>query len=842
MQPHFPRLADLRPSQRNSFQALAVAAALLSACLGPAVGCAAPASRPTATAAVALVRAPSEVAFDVEHYALDLAIDPAARSLQGLCTVRVHARDADLLDLSFDLEGLRVSSVRDVRGAELRFEQRAGRVEFALGQPQRRGDTAEYTLAYGGKPSKGLWFVADSAGTPTQVFTQGECQDARWWFPCIDEPWERATSELRVTLPAGWTAVAAGERIEHTESPGRVIERWRMDTPHPAYLMTLVAGEFTLRTSEWDGTPLWFLADARDAELIDRSFEETDEVLAFLSSATGVRYPYPKYSQACVENFPFGGMENISATTLTEQALLDERARRDGGMEGLIAHEAAHQWYGDLLTCGDWSHVWLNEGLATYLEKLYCEATRGGDEFRARMRDLQDGYVAADVGNDRRPTVWGEFRDPMDLFFRGGQTYGGAACRLHLLRFELGDAKFYEALHTYTNEYSGRSVTTQMFQRAFEKVSGRDLGAFFEQWFHSAGYPEFRVGWKHDLARAVVQLTVEQTQAVERRTPSVFRTPVLVEIVDAGGPRTHRLELNRRRQTFELPCVSRPLYVAFDKGSWIPKQLSMQRTVIEALSQLRLDTDVNGRRDAIAALVEGLRARGPGEERQLALAELASRLRSDTSTAVRTAAAGALSALGGVEARAALKVAAAGDESAAVRAAALRALVGYGVDTELAAFGREQFARGYSYGTMTAAAELVRSADPEYSYAWLSKQVLLESPHDRLRAALLGVMGGYPSEAVTEQLLAWSRDRDSHPQARTAAVRQLATRTAESDRLVGPLRELLASSDYRLRAAVIAALAAYTDSNGGARSALGTYYESSVDAREKRVIEAALRR
>lgn len=851
--PYSNRVLSIRPGLRSSFGIAVASSALFGLALGTG-GCATQSG--VGAPRGPIVRDARALAYDVEHYALDLTIDPGARSLQGTCTVRLFARDRDVVEVELDLEGLQVASVREAGGGELRYEQRAGRLAFWIPEPLRRGSTGSYVIAYGGTPAKGMWFSGTrtsggGGGKPTQVFTQGECQDARWWFPCVDEPWERATHELRVSLPAGWKAVAAGQRVERSESQGRVVEHWKMDIAHPAYLTTLVAGEFVERSGTWDGTPLLFLADAEAAPMLDTSFDETDDVLAFLSSATGVRYPYPKYSQAAVENFPFGGMENISATTITETALVDEHARNDGGMEGLIAHEAAHQWYGDLLTCADWSHIWLNEGLATYMTQLYYESTRGTDEFRARMREMQSGYTAADVGNDRRPTVYGAFRDPMDLFFKGGQTYGGAACRLHLLRFELGDAKFFDGLRTYTNEYAGRSVTTAMFQRAFEKVSGRDLSAFFQQWFHSAGYPEFTVSWTHDAGRGVARVTVQQTQSTERGTPFAFQMPAVIEVRDAGGPRTQRVQITQRRQTFDIPCASKPMYVAFDKGSWIPKQVSMQRTAGEALAQLRLDDDVNGRLDAIAALVEASRLRMSLEERDLSIAELELRLHDDC-RAVKVAAAGALAELdiargrgvsaaaGGQRPREALRVAAAGDKEGSVRAAALRALGRYGVDADLAGFARSQFDAGYSYGAMAAAAELVLASDPDNAYGWLSKQLLRESPHDRLRANLMPVLGRIDGRAASDQLLAWARDGQSHPDARAAAVKELARRPQEFERYASTLRELLDDPNYRLRGAAIAALAGSSD--GRARSALDDYYPTSVDPREKRAIEAALRR
>ena len=204
----------------------------------------------------------------------------------------------------------------------------------------------------------------------------------------------------------------------------------------------MAAGEFVELSGEWEGLPLSWLSEARYAPWINESLAETDDALAFLTELTGVPYPYDKYSQVCVENFPFGGMENISATTLTASALLDERGLKDDPATGLVVHEAVHQWFGDLLTCKEWSEIWLNEGFATYFTNVYFERTRGSDDFRVRMRKAQAQYMKGDSGSKRRPIVHDVYRDPMDLFF-GGHTYQGGATRLHLLRSVLGDDDFF---------------------------------------------------------------------------------------------------------------------------------------------------------------------------------------------------------------------------------------------------------------------------------------------------------------------------------------------------------------------------------------------------------------
>jgi aminopeptidase N len=227
---------------------------------------------------------PVGASIDVAHYALDVDLDPAARAMHATCTVRFVSRVEALKQVDLELAGLDVSAVRSASGAALGFARSGSALHVVLDRPLARGEPSEIAIAYGGKPAKGLWFAAERDGVPTEVFTQGECEDAHWWFPCVDRPDDRATSEIRVTMPSTWIAVAAGERIERIENGGRAIERWRMTTPHPAYLTTLVAGELATTTDVWDGVPLLYVTRPRDAERAATSFKDTADVLAFFST------------------------------------------------------------------------------------------------------------------------------------------------------------------------------------------------------------------------------------------------------------------------------------------------------------------------------------------------------------------------------------------------------------------------------------------------------------------------------------------------------------------------------------------------------------------------------
>jgi aminopeptidase N len=796
----------------------------------------------------AVAHTPEDAAIDVEHYALDLDLDPAQRSLRATCRVRFVSRKDGLRAVDLDLEGLAVRSVRGADEREVVFQQSPHAVHVTLPLVLAKGELSEIVLDYAGKPDKGLWFAGERDGVATQVFTQGECEDARWWFPCVDRPSDRATSEVRVTMPRTWIAVAAGERLERVEEGERATEHWRMCTPHPTYLTTLVAGELASKSSEWEGVPLVYLASPSFAEWMDASFQDTADVLSFYSQITGVRYPYPKYSQSCVENFPFGGMENISATTLTDSTLEDERGNRDSSSTGLVAHEAAHQWFGDLLTCNDWSHVWLNEGFATYFGALYAEHHRGVDEMRLALRDMQDGYVANDVGRKRRPIVYGVYRDPMDLFFTG-HVYQGGAVRLHLLRFVLGDTTFFRGLKLYVGRNAGRGVVTADFRRAMEEASKSDLSWFFEQWFEKTGFPEFQVSWKYDSGRKQVLLSVDQVQDVADGTPAAFRSPLEVEVRDSHGVRAMRLEIERRRHLFEIPAGEEPVWVRFDAHGWIPKRVEEKKSTREWLAIAAECDDVNARRDAVRELGGGWELTNGEQERKRIYDALCGRLASDPSAGVRAAAASALSVVHRPEARAVLCAAASNDPEVRVRAAALEALRSFELDAALSEFALAQYRAGYSWNTMAAAAGLYRRAHPDGAFEWLKGELSVPSPHGNLKARLIGEIGdlargsgdGTAREPRAPALLVSIADDEREEEAaRVAAVNALGKIAHGDAEVRKDLTRLLGTRAWRLRRETISALAALDEPE--AKSALEAYYRVTVFPTERRAIESALQR
>jgi len=818
-------------------RSLSVFALLLGACSAPdraADWRGFAAGLPAAQARIA-----NDPAVDVEHYTLDVRLEPAQRSIAATCRVRFFA-DEPLTVCGLDLVGLDVEQVTDATGNELDFEHDGERLRIELGRELPAGEPAVVVVHYAGAPRTGLWFVGERDGVPTHVFTQGECEDNRFWFPCVDQPSDRVTTDLIVRAPSGWMTLAAGERVDSRVTDAERVDHWRMTFPHPTYLVTLVAGELEVIEDVWEGVPLQYVAPAAWADRLEPQLAATHSALSLLSELTGVRYPYAKYAQACVEDFPFGGMENISATTMTVSCLRDPQGLPDGNADGLVVHEAAHQWFGDYLTCRDWSQIWLNEGFATYMTLVWMERERGLDEFRIRMRDTQESYKQGERESSRA-IVSNEYVDPMDLFF-GGHTYSGGATRLHLLRFVLGEEAFWRGIRLYTGRNRSRGVVTDDLRVALEEASGRDLQRFFQQWLESPGFPHFEFRWRWDAGKSIVVLTVNQIQSSAGGVPATFELPVEIELAGAEATRVERIEVTARRQQFELAFAEEPRWVRFDPRGYIPCDVRALKENKELVQIAQFCEDVNGRRDALRTLGEQLLGEADGKFQEGMVAFLHERLALEPNAAVRVQIVEGLALAPPEQVRSALMAAARADDAAQVRAAALRALKRGGVDAGLAAFAREMFETRFSWDVMGAAAELVATSGPESALDWLEIELTIESTHGRLQSKLLAAAALVPGERSANLLASWALDESKVPGARIGALGQLGPFCELSRELEAGLIRLLDGAHGGLRRAAVATLVEHArGGRGDARAALIDHYGVSVSPRSKRLIEAAAR-
>jgi aminopeptidase N len=578
--------------------------------------------------------APDRV-VDIQHLALVIAVDPAARTVAGTVTLRTRVIAADTRAVVLDAVELQIERVT-AQGAEVTFAHDGKKLRIELARPLAANAELVLAITYRGAPRRGLYFIAPDEGypdKPTQVWSQGQDEDSRYWFPCFDAPHEKATSEVTVTVPAALFAVSNGTLVSDRTDGDRRTLHWRLDVPHSCYLVTLAVGDFATIETRWRDVPVVYYVERGREAACERTLARTPEMLELFSRKFGVTYPYPRYAQVFVADFIFGGMENTSATTLTDTVLLDERAAIDYDVDALVAHELAHQWFGDLVTCRDWGEGWLNEGFATYSEYLWREHHEGRDAADLELDEWAEMYFGEDSGRYRRTIATKHFEEPIDIFDHHLYEKGGRV--LHMLRDVLGTAAFDGALAYYLDKHRLGVVESRDLARAVEESTGRNLDWFFSQWvIDGAGHPELEVAirWEDGLAT----VTVEQKQKVEGKTP-LFRLPTRVRFRIAGEDHDVPLEVTEAKHVFHLKLAGEPSQAIFDPGRIVLASLKVEKPEPIWIAELADATLAIDRSTAALALS---RRGGPAAERALGDA-----LTRDPYWAVRGSAALALGAL-----------------------------------------------------------------------------------------------------------------------------------------------------------------------------------------------------
>jgi aminopeptidase N len=549
----------------------------------------------------------------VDHQRIELSFDIPRGLVRGTTTTTFRPRADGLREAVFDAIELNIESVTDARGRELPFTAGEGKLRVDLGRARTADQEITIAVTYSCTPRRGLYFNRpDQAypNRPTQIWTQGQAEDSGYYFPCIDYPGEKFTSEMIATVPSGWFALSNG-RLLSMEREGRrgITYHWSQEVPHPAYLITLAAAEFDVVEDEADGVPVQYYGPRGTGDDLVRAFGRTPEMIRFFADKIGVPYPYPKYATVAVADFIFGGMENTSATTMTDTLLHDERAHEDmrDPADGITAHELAHQWFGDLLTAREWPHAWLHESFATYFDGLFVEHQHGWDAFRYDVWRKANTYLEEDTTAYRRPLVQNVYHEPIDIFDR--HLYERGSVVLDMLRTQLGDGPWWKAINHYVQRHAQADVLTHDFQRAIEEATGRNLDWFFDQWVWKGGHPELKASYSWDNAHSSATLTLEQTQQPDATLTSIYRVPMEIGFQTARGMRTFPVELTEARQTFIFPLDGEPEFVAIDPGFRVLKTLSFEPGEKMLRAQLTGDPQAMGRIDAARGLAKlGTRA------------------------------------------------------------------------------------------------------------------------------------------------------------------------------------------------------------------------------------------
>ncbi|MFO0665995.1 MAG: M1 family metallopeptidase [Polyangiaceae bacterium] len=769
--------------------------------------------------------------FAVKHLALVWDLDMKRRRIVGvaeLTIVRIDetAKRIDLDAIAFDIKTVTIG------GKPAPFDYDGRVLSVAVRAKGRAPQTLR--IEYEATPQRGMYFLAPDTGypkRPLQVWTQFQDEDARYVLPCMDEPHTKMTTSLRVKVPTGFVVLSNGELTKSRTMGAKTEFTWEMREPHPAYLLTLVAGEFAVLTEEESGVPLSYYVPKGREKDAKATFANTGKMLAFFSKRFGIAYPWNKYAQVVVSDFTFGGMENTTATTLYEHVILDARARIDLTSDDLIAHELAHQWFGDLVTCRDWSEGWLNEGFATFSEHLWRLHHLGKDEYEHGLQVDVDAYLDESRGRYKRPVVHKVYDAPVDLFDRHLYEKGGLF--LHSLSVALGEGPFWKGIHAYLETHKKGVVETVDLQRALERASGRSLDRAFAQAIFQAGHPEVEVSLA--FSDGVLRVDCRQTQttvgnaSATNPTHDAFQLDLALDIHTGNAVLRHVVTLSQRSETFQVPLTSPPRFVVVDPelaivGSvstiaperWLHKQLSEGKSSRARFLAARA-LSKSGDATTIAALSRSL-----GNEKEF--------------WSVRAECARTLAHFASLEAREVL-LASVSVKHPKVRRAVMNGLGGYR-DADVARALAKVASADESYlVTAEALRALGRTKQVEIASKTLEKALASSSWADVVAAAATDGLGSLRDEAASRRIEALTK-YGTPPRVRARAVAALAASRPDK-RTREILADCMRDRDPMFRTNVAHALADLDD--GASRSVLGEALSRETDPRAQRALREGLR-
>ncbi len=509
---------------------------------------------------------PPDREVKVSHLALDLTPDFKQRTFEGKETFQFKPNGKPVQELSLDaidLTILSVTSTEEIQG----WQATTNKLIITFATPVPMDKEASVTIAYRAQPSKGIYFRTPEMGYKegdTHLFSNGEPIEARHWYPCFDSPNAKFTSEVTCRVPAGMTAVSNGRLVseEKDAATGLKVFHWSQEQPHANYLISLTAGYFTKLEDKHNNVPLAFLTPPSEFNEAAAFFRDTDDIMGFFEAEIGIPFPWAKYYQICLNDFVWGGMENTSATLLTDENLFTEATENIIDGDELVSHEMAHQWFGDLVTCDDWSDIWLNEGFATYYALLYDGHKNGHDSMLFGL--YRNARQITGMQDDTNSIVRRTYGDPEDVFGRSSYlAYAKGGWVLHMLRSQLGEDLYRRCIKTYLERHQYGNVVTEDLRKVIEELSGRSFDQFFDQWLYHAHHPELEASYSWDEKTRLAKVSLRQAQKIDQNV-LLFSFPLTIRFKGKFGTVDRPILVKEKEEDFYFPLESAPRIVRLD--------------------------------------------------------------------------------------------------------------------------------------------------------------------------------------------------------------------------------------------------------------------------------------
>ena len=537
----------------------------------------------------------------VLHLALDATPDFKQRTVTGRAALKFKVIAKPVRELTLDAIDLTVHSVTATEKIQ-GYQVTEDKLVITFAADLAPGAEAGVTISYFAEPKLGLYFRTPEMGYKegdTHLFTQGEAILARHWYPCLDSPNHMFTSEVTCRVPEGMTVISNGRLVSSAKDSvtGLVAFHWTQEKPHANYLITMCAGYFKKIEDKYKDVPLAFYTTPSQIQNAQSSFCDTKDMMAFFEEEIGVPYPWTKYDQVCVSDFVVGGMENTSASTLNDNTLFTEATENIRDSEGLVSHELAHQWWGDLVTCKDWTHIWLNEGFATYYQALYNGHKNGHDAFTYEM--YQRARHVTGMTNDVKSIVRRTYKTPDEMF--GYLAYPKGAWVLHMLRSQLGADLYRRCIRTYLERHQYGNVVTDDLRSVIEELTGRSHDQFFDQWVFHAHHPELEVAYEWNEQTKFAKISIRQVQRVDENV-LLFSFPLTIRFQGKFGTTNHTIQVDQQEEDFYFALNAAPEIVRLDPDFTLLARIQFPLPAPMLYAQLEATNDVAGRLLAIEQL------------------------------------------------------------------------------------------------------------------------------------------------------------------------------------------------------------------------------------------------
>lgn len=548
---------------------------------------------------------PPDLELEPIHLNIDLHVDIASQTVSGTVTTVVKARHQGPKKLTLDaVDFLDITAV-DPKGRELHWDYDGNKLNIIWSDPFNAGEERQIAITYRVvEPVDGLFFSQPNESYPDQTWyaaTDHETERARHWLPCIDLPNVRTTLEFQLRSEERFTILANGYLVHETvHGDGTKTSHWKLEQLCPSYLVCFVIGDLIRADDGFfnDGDKAielaYFCTPEHDRDSLRRSFGRTGVMLAWMTKKLAMPFPFPKYYQFALPAMG-GAMENISLVSWSDYYVLDEETFKELGwlVDMINVHEMAHSYFGDAVVVRDFAHAWLKESWATYMEQCWCEDNASHDEAQYIFYDNASAYFQEADKKYKRPIITRRFKSSWQMYDR--HLYPGGACRLHTLRNELGDDIFWVAVRDYLHRYAGKVVETDDFRHVMEEHSGRSLGKFFDQWFHSSGYPDLKVSFKYEARHKQGIFDIEQKQVDQERGIPAFNLSTELGWTIDGEEHRLSIRIDEAKQTFMVSMAAEPDQVRFDPDSMVLAKLTFNPGDPMLRHQLSGAKDVVGR-------------------------------------------------------------------------------------------------------------------------------------------------------------------------------------------------------------------------------------------------------